>query len=151
MRFYIYNVSVCYLYRLADKQAILREVFNLNNDKSKKSMTEELVALASNIERKIVFSDGNDIRLVKALDYFKDHNKSSFILIGNESQIIEKLNEAGIKDKARFSIFDPAGSDRNTEYGDIIKSAFEKRGKEITEQQIDEYASKQFVYCSNKA
>jgi phosphate acetyltransferase len=136
--FYIYNVSVCYLYRLADKQAILREVFNLDNGKSKKSMTEELVVLAGNIERKIVFSDGNDIRLIKALDYFKDRNKSSFILIGDESQIIEKLNEVGIKDKTRFSIFDPAGSDRSTEYGNIVKSAFEKKGKEITGQQIDE-------------
>jgi len=110
----------------------------LNNGKSKKSMTEELVALASNIERKIVFSDGNDIRLIKALDYFKDHNKSNFILIGNESQIIEKLNEAGLKDKARFSIFDPSNFNRNTEYSDIVKSAFEKRGKKITGQQIAE-------------
>ena len=101
-------------------------------------MTEELVDLAGNIERKIVFSDGNDIRLIKALDYFKDHNKSSFTLIGNESQIIEKLNEVGIKDKARFSIFDPANSDRTAEYGEIIKSAFEKRGKEISAQQIEE-------------
>jgi phosphate acetyltransferase len=109
----------------------------LDNDKSKKSMTEELVDLAAGIERKIVFSDGNDIRLIKALDYFKDHNKSSFTLIGNESQIIEKLNETGIKDRTRFSIFDPANSDRKTEYGEIIKSAFVKRGKEITGQQIE--------------
>ncbi len=110
----------------------------MNNVKSKKSMTEELVALASNIERKIVFSDGNDIRLMKALDYFKDYNKSSFILIGNESQITEKLNEVGLKDKARFGIFDPVSSDRNTEYGNIIRSAFKKRGKEITDQQINQ-------------
>jgi len=110
----------------------------LDNDKSKKSMTDELVDLAAGTERKIVFSDGNDIRLIKALDYFKDHNKSSFTLIGNESQIIEKLNETGIKDRARFAIFDPAASDKKTEYGEIIKRAFEKRGKEITAQQIEE-------------
>ena len=110
----------------------------MNSDNTKKSMTEALVDLAGNIEKKIVFSDGNDIRLVKALDYLKDHNKSSFILIGNEGQIKEKLNEAGLKDNARFSVFDPADSDRNTEYGDIIKSAFEKRGKEITVQEINE-------------
>jgi len=110
----------------------------LNKDESKKSMTEALVDLAGNIERKIVFSDGNDIRLVKALDYLKDRNKSSFTLIGNKSQIKEKLNEAGLKDNTRFSIFDPADSDRNTEYGNIVKSAFEKRGKEITGQEINE-------------
>ncbi len=110
----------------------------MDNDKSKKSMTDELVDLAAGIERKIVFSDGNDIRLIKALDYFKDHNKSSFTLIGNESQIIEKLNETGIKDRTRFAIFDPASSDKKIEYGQIIKSAFEKRGKEITAQQIEE-------------
>ena len=110
----------------------------MNKDESKKSMTEALVDLAGNIERKIVFSDGNDIRLVKALDYLKDRNKSSFTLIGNKSQIKEKLNEASLKDNTRFSIFDPADSDRNTEYGNIVKSAFEKRGKEITGQEINE-------------
>ena len=110
----------------------------MSNDESKKSMTETLVDLASNIEKRIVFSDGNDIRLIKALDYLKDRNKSSFILIGNKSQILEKLNEAGLKGNVRFSIFDPAGSDRNIEYGSIIKRAFEKRGKEITGQEIDE-------------
>lgn len=110
----------------------------MDDSKSKNNLTEELVSLASSIERKIVFSDGNDIRLIKALDYFKDHNKSSFILIGNESQIIEKLNETGIKDKARFNVFDPANSIINTEYKTIVKSTFEKKGKEITEQQINE-------------
>ncbi len=112
--------------------------FNLNMGGSKKSMTESLVELAGNIERRIVFSDGNDIRLVKALDYLKDHNKSSFTLIGNKSQIEEKLNSAGLKDRRRFSIFDPSSTDRSTEYGGIIKSAFEKKGKEITSQKINE-------------
>jgi phosphate acetyltransferase len=110
----------------------------LNKDGSKKSMTEAMVDLAENIERKIVFSDGNDVRLVKALDYFKDHNKSSFTLIGNESQIMEKLNDGGIKDKTRFSIFDPANNNRTAEYGDIIKGAFQKKGKVISDQQISD-------------
>jgi len=107
-------------------------------DKAKKSMTEALVDLAANIERKIVFSDGNDIRLVKALDYLKDRNNSSFILIGNRNQIEEKLNQVGLKDKARFSIFDPFDTDRNDEYAGIIKSSFEKKGKDITDQRINE-------------
>jgi phosphate acetyltransferase len=110
----------------------------LNKDESKKSMTEALVDLAGNIERKIVFSDGNDIRLVKALGYLKDHNRSSFTLIGNESQIMEKLNEGGIKDMTRFSIFDPANNNRTAEYGDIIKGAFQKKGKVISDQQISD-------------
>jgi phosphate acetyltransferase len=110
----------------------------LENYGSKKGMTEELVDQVGSIERKIVFSDGNDIRLAKALYYFKEHNKSSFILIGNKTEIIEKLNEAGIKDRTRFDIFDPSDSDRKTEYGNIIRSSFEKRGKEVTEQQINE-------------
>jgi len=109
----------------------------LGKSKPEKSIKEELIDLAGNIERRIVFSDGNDIRLVKALDYFKDHNKSSFILIGNKTQIIEKFNEVGIKNKERFSIFDPSNSDKNSEYGDVIKNAYKKRGKEITEQDIN--------------
>ena len=101
-------------------------------------MSEALIELSGGIEKKIVFSDGNDMRLIKALDYFKDHNKSSFILIGNEGQIIEKLNEAQIKDRTRFSIFDPANSGRKSGYQEIIKNAYEKRGKEITPLQIEE-------------
>ena len=110
----------------------------MNIDESKKNIIKTLVNLAGSIKRTIVFSDGNDIRLIKALDYLKEYNKSSFILIGNESQIIEKLNEAQIKDRTQFSIFDPASSERKTEYGEIIKSAYGKRGKEITSQQIQE-------------
>jgi len=43
--------------------------------------------MAEDINRTMVFSDGDDTRLVKALDFFKDINNSNFILVGDEKQL----------------------------------------------------------------
>lgn len=110
----------------------------MDSGNSKKTMTEKLVDQARGIKKRIVFSDGNDIRLIKALDYFKENNESSFILVGNEELIAKKLDEAGMKDRERFGIFDPAANNRTAQYTEIIKSAFQKKGKEIADQQVSE-------------
>ncbi|MHB8281130.1 MAG: phosphate acyltransferase [Candidatus Humimicrobiaceae bacterium] len=110
----------------------------MSKDKLKKSLLEDLVDSAMAIERTIAFSDGNDIRLIKALEYFRKFNKSKFILIGNEEQIKENIKEAGVKDKEIYNIIDSVKTGKNEEYRALVKDAFKKRNKEIAEKQIDE-------------
>jgi Phosphotransacetylase len=109
----------------------------------KKNVTEsafirEFVDRSKAIERKIAFSDGNDIRLIRALDYFQDFNSSSFYLIGNQSGINEKIKEAGVKNTDRFFIIDPVTSKNRNNYRSAIKSSFEKRNKEINDEKLNE-------------
>ncbi|MCX6383689.1 MAG: phosphate acyltransferase [Actinobacteria bacterium] len=110
----------------------------MSKDKLKKSLLEDLVDSAEAIERTIAFPDGNDIRLIKALEYFRKFNKSKFILIGNEEQIKENIKEAGVKDKEIYNIIDSVKTGKNEEYRALVKDAFKKRNKEIAEKQIDE-------------
>jgi phosphate acetyltransferase len=111
--------------------------------KLKKNITEsafirEFVERSKKIKRKIAFSDGNDLRLIKALDYFQDFNDSSFYLVGNKAGIAEKIKEAGVKNTDRFFIMDPVASKDFNNYKSIIKSSFEKRNKEITDEKLNE-------------
>jgi phosphate acetyltransferase len=109
----------------------------------KKNITEskfinDFLDRSKAIERRIAFSDGNDIRLIKALDYFQDYNNSSFYLIGNQADITGKIKETGVKNTERFYLVDPATSKDRNDYKSIIKSSFEKRNKEITEEKLNE-------------
>jgi len=97
----------------------------------------EILKRSGNITKRIAFSDGNDIRLINALNYFMNINGSSFILIGNENEIFNKIKEVGIKNTDNFSIMDPKNSNRFEEFREIIKSAFAQRNKQITDEQLD--------------
>jgi phosphate acetyltransferase len=116
----------------------LKQNLNKNKNITETSFIREFVDRSKTIERKIAFSDGNDIRLIKALDYFQDFNNSSFYLIGSQAGIAEKIKEAGVKNTSRFYIIDPAASKDRNGYKSIIKSSFEKRNKEITDEKLDE-------------
>lgn len=102
----------------------------------KGSFFNEMLEQAENINRTIAFSDGNDIRLVKALDFFKDLNDSRYILIGNEKGILDKIKEVGIKKLDNFSVVDPKKSKKLEEYKEIIKSSYERRKRNVTAEQL---------------
>ena len=55
----------------------------MNKNVTESTFIREFAGRSKNIKRKIAFSDGNDIRLIKALDYFQDYNNSSFYLTGS--------------------------------------------------------------------
>jgi phosphate acetyltransferase len=110
----------------------------LKNNVSESNFIREFMDRSNAIKRKIAFSDGNDIRLIKALDYFQDYNNSSFYLIGNEAGISSKIKEVGVKNTDSFFIVDPSTSKNRKEYMSIIKSSFEKRNKEILDEKLNE-------------
>ncbi len=96
----------------------------------------EILEMAEDINRTMAFSDGDDIRLVKALNFFKDINNSNFILIGDEKVIHNKIKEVGITKLDNFTIADPEKSEKNEEYREIIKRSYEKRNRDLTDEQV---------------
>jgi len=102
----------------------------------KGSFFNEILEQVENISRTIAFSDGSDIRLIKALDYFKDLNDSRYILIGSEKGILGKIKEVGIKKLDNFLVVEPKKSKKLEEYKEIIKSSYEKRKRNITAEQL---------------
>ena len=110
----------------------------MNEDITEKRLISDLIKTSSSIEKRIVFSDGDDIRLVKALDYLKDFNKSQFILIGNEKKIADNIKESQVKNKDIYNIIDPAKSNKKEEHCEIVINSFKKRNKDITPGEIDE-------------
>ncbi|MBM3705770.1 MAG: phosphate acetyltransferase [Actinobacteria bacterium] len=96
----------------------------------------ELIKRAGDIERTMAFSDGNDHRLIKALDYFMDKNKSNYILIGDENKMLDNIKDAGIKNTDNFMLVDPRNSKRFEEFREIIKESFIKRNKTLTDEQL---------------
>ena len=102
------------------------------------SFVGKIIAMSSNIARRIVFSDGNDIRLAKALDIFMDYNGSRFLIIGDEPTILNNIKETGIKNTSNFQIIDPKKSNKVDEHRQIIMQAYKDRGKQITAEQLDQ-------------
>ncbi len=108
----------------------------------------EIIENSRGIEKNIAFSDGEDIRTIQALDYFKDVNASRFLLVGNEQKILSHIKEVGISLNDRIEILDPRTSAKRDEYKQIISKSFENRGKSITGPQVDELAEDTSYYVS---
>jgi phosphate acetyltransferase len=96
----------------------------------------EMLERSKNIKKTVAFSDGNDIRLIKALDFFTSFNDSKYILVGNETEILDKIREVGIKKLDNFSIMDPKKSQKQEEYKQTIKSLYEIRKKSLTGEEL---------------
>ncbi|MBM3699997.1 MAG: phosphate acetyltransferase [Actinobacteria bacterium] len=97
----------------------------------------ELLEHSKKISKRIVFSDGDDIRLAEALDFFQDVNDSSFILLGNEQKILSNIKQAGIKNTDRFTIINPAKSPKLEDYKSIIRDSFKARNKDISDEKLN--------------
>lgn len=101
------------------------------------SFVGKIIAMSSSIKRRVVFSDGNDIRLAKALSIFMDYNDSRFLIIGDETTIMNNIKETGLKNTENFCIIDPKKSGKVNEYREIIAESYKNRCKEITCEQLD--------------
>ena len=56
--------------------------------------------------------------------------------MGDETGILDKIREVGIKKSDNFSIIDPKKSKKQEVYKQIIESLFEKRKKILTEKEL---------------
>jgi len=84
----------------------------MKDNKNKFQFGRQLLNSAKDLERRIIFSDGNDIRLAYALKTFLKLNNSECILLGNEHEIFTKLSEAKINKNPNIRIIDPLKSSK---------------------------------------
>ena len=77
---------------------------------------EQILQDSREIREKIVFSDGDDLRLVYALKKFLKINNSECILLGNANVIQNNINEAKLGKNLNIKIIDPLRNKKNREY-----------------------------------
>ncbi len=101
----------------------------------------EIIERTENVEKNIAFSDGEDIRLIRALDHFMKVNKSKFILIGNENVIYNNLKEVGIKNIDNIEVQDPKKSKKIDLIKQVIKDSYKNRNKDLSIEQLTAYSN----------
>ena len=77
--------------------------------------------------QKIVYTEGEDEKIIRAANVVKRDNIGMPILIGDNKIISEKINELGF-DKADFQIVDPKNSDKFNEYSKILYDLRQRKG-----------------------
>ncbi len=86
----------------------------------------------------IVYVDGEDERLARALKIFKNYNSSRTILLGRENIIAKNIKEAGIKKTDTIEIIEPARYGKFEAYKNLLIDKFKDKKKEISEVQAAE-------------
>ena len=95
----------------------------------------------------LVYVDGDDIRTAIAIAEFIKINSSKLVLLGNKKKIEDNLNQIGLK-SGNIEIVEPSSSDKFDYYQEVLQKRFTERGKEITEELVQEMVSKTNYYAS---
>jgi len=102
---------------------------------------EHIINSIQDYERTVVYPDGEDIRLVQALEIFKNFNNSNTILLGRENTIAKNIKESGITNTGTIEIIEPSKSDKFNDYKNLLIDIFKNKQKELTELQANEMVS----------
>jgi len=92
-------------------------------------------------EKTIVYVDGEDERLARALKIFKNYNSSKTILLGRKNIIAKNIRKAGLKDTDTIEIIEPAKSDKFEAYKNLLIDKFKDKKKEISEEKAAKLTS----------
>lgn len=92
-------------------------------------------------EKTIVYADGEDKRLARALKIFKNYNSSRTILLGRKNIIAKNIKETGIKKTDTIEIIEPARSNKFEIYKNLLINIFKGKQKEISEEKAAKLTS----------
>jgi len=109
---------------------------------------EQILQDSREIREKIVFSDGDDLRLVYALKKFLKINNSECILLGNANVIQNNINEAKLGKNLNIKIIDPLRNKKNREYSELLEYSLKKRNKTVEKKLISRLISNNSFYAS---
>ena len=98
-------------------------------------------------DKTLVYVDGDDIRTAIAAAEFVKINSSKLVLLGNKKTIEDNLIQIGL-DSDNIEIVEPSKSDKFDYYQEVLQERFTERGKEITEDELEEMVSKPNYYAS---
>lgn len=107
---------------------------------------EYIVTSINGFERRIVYPDGEDIRIAQALKIFNKLNKSTAILLGRKDIISRNLKETGINNLNTIDIIDPSTTDDSDKYKNILSDIFKNKGKMLSEEELDKLVKENNYY-----
>ncbi|MET0154830.1 MAG: NADP-dependent malic enzyme [Rickettsiales bacterium] len=77
--------------------------------------------------RRIIFSEGEDEKVIRAAAHWRDHGYGTPRLVGRQKPILEAMNKLGV-DPEGIEIFNAAISDRNDEYIAFLYGRLQRKG-----------------------
>ena len=98
-------------------------------------------------DKTLVYVDGDDIRTAIAAAEFVKINSSKLVLLGNKKKVEDNLIQVGLNSD-NLEIVEPSKSDKFDYYQEVLQKRFTERGKEITEELVQEMVSKPNYYAS---
>jgi phosphate acetyltransferase len=98
-------------------------------------------------DKTLVYVDGDDIRTAIASKEFVKINSSKLVLLGNKKTIEDNLIQIGLNSD-NLEIVEPSKSEKFDYYQELLQKRFTERGKEITEEQVQDMVSKPNYYAS---
>jgi phosphate acetyltransferase len=100
-----------------------------------------MVDSVKDLEKTLVYVDGDDPRTAVAAAKFIKLNPSWLILLGTKKKIEDNLSRIGLRSE-KVEIIEPKRSDRYDNYCQSLKKIFEDRGKDIIDKDIEGMVSK---------
>lgn len=115
------------------------------DEKSMNPYILQLRAKTSSLSKRVVLTDGTDIRILSAARYLLHNSSLHPIVIGDTEAIRARAQEVEIADQ--IDIYDPARDERQPELVALLGRCYAGRGKEVPEQAVLERTASDPTFC----
>lgn len=105
-----------YKYELKSRLSTTSNIFNI------------LGEYLRNNKKRIIFSEGEEEKIIKAALQWREEGYGIPVLVGKEDRILETMAEIGIKDLSGIEIINAAISTKNDEYIDYAYNKLQRKG-----------------------
>lgn len=93
------------------------------------SILQSVYARARNAQARMIFAEGDDIRVLRAAVAYQRNGLGKSLVVGREADVKEKLEEAGLADAVReLEIVNAANTVHLPRYKDLLYSRLQRKG-----------------------
>ena len=93
------------------------------------SILQSVYARARNAQARMIFAEGDDIRVLRAAVAYQRNGLGKSLVVGREADVKEKLDEAGLADAVReLEIVNAANTVHLPRYKDLLYSRLQRKG-----------------------
>ncbi len=98
------------------------------------SILQSVYARARNAQARMIFAEGDDIRVLRAAVAYQRNGLGKSLVVGREADVKEKLDEAGLADAVReLEIVNAANTVHLPRYKDLLYSRLQRKGFDRTD------------------
>ena len=98
------------------------------------SILQSVYARARNAQARMIFAEGDDIRVLRAAVAYQRNGLGKSLVVGREADVKEKLEEAGLADAVReLEIVNAANTVHLPRYKDLLYSRLQRKGFDRTD------------------